>query len=413
MRIVKVEDLHADAGWRTVSFLKITTDEGIVGYAECHEGMGGPAMIQVIRRMAQSVIGLDPRDVGPIGSRLYLMNQMTQGGMIAQAIAAIENACLDIKGKAAGLPVHALYGGAYRKSLATYWSHCGTYRARSSALFEQQVGLQPVRKLEDLTTLGKEVVERGFRALKTNLLQFGGELPQQYRPAFSGGTGSPELNVTPELIKAAVDQMSAFRDGVGPDVAIMLDLNTHFKPEGLRRMAKALEPLNLNWLEADPNNAEALASLRNWTTIPIASLELIYGRRNIRPFLEAGSVDVCIVDPLWNGFPEAIKIASMADAYEVNVAAHNAHGYHATIMGAHLCAAIPNFRYMEFDVDEVPWMTDFFTCSPVIENGEMLVPDGPGWGCDVVEEAVLAHPPKNGATSPWLLDWHRQNGVSV
>jgi L-alanine-DL-glutamate epimerase-like enolase superfamily enzyme len=81
-------------------------------------------------------------------------------------------------------------------------------------------------------------------------------------------------------------------------------------------------------------------------------------------------------------------------------------------MGAHLCAAIPNFRIMEFDVDEVPWAADFVTRPPVIEDGEMLVPTGPGWGCDVREEAVLAHPPKNVGGATWLLDFHRRHNVN-
>jgi len=412
MRIVKVEDLHADGGWRTLSWVKITTDEGLVGWTEMAEGMGGPGMIQVIRRMAELVIGADPRDIGPIGSKLYYMNQMTQGGMVAQAIGAIENACLDIKGKAAGLPVYDLYGGAYRRRLPSYWSHCGTYRARSGGLFEKVADTPPVRSLDDIVELGREVVQKGYRGMKTNLLLFDGPEPHQYRPAFSGGAGSPELNAPQWLLEAARDQIAAFREGIGPQCDLMFDLNTHYKPEGLRRMAEILEPYRLNWLEVDCYDPAALSRLRQWTPVPIASLETIYNRRQIKRFLDVDAVDVCIVDPVWNGFPEAIKIASMADAYEVNVAAHNAHGYLATIIGAHMSAAIPNFRYMEYDVDEVPWAADFVTHPPVVENGDMLLPTGPGWGCDVNEEAVLARPPKNPAAS-WMLDWHRARGVAV
>lgn len=413
MRIAKIEDLHADAGWRTLSFLKITTDEGLVGYAECAEGMGGPGMIQVIRRMSQLVIGLDPRNVGAIGARLYLSHQMTQGGMIAQAIGAIENACLDIKGKAANIPVYDLYGGPQRDQLETYWSHCGTYRARSNGLFEKTNGTAPIRTLDDIAELGKEVIAKGYKGLKTNLLLFDEAAPRQYRPAFVGGDASPALNWSPELVAAAVAQMSTFRDAIGPNCNLMLDLNTHYKADGLRRMAKALEPTKLTWLEVDSYSPSALAALRAWTTLPIGSLETIYGRRQIKPYLDAEAVDVCIIDPLWQGFPEAMKIANLAEIYDVNVAAHNSHGYHATIMGAHLSAAIPNFRYMEFDVDEVPWMSDFFTYSPTVKDGYMELPTAPGWGCDVVEEAVLAHPPTTADKMPWLLDWHRAQGANV
>src|ERR1051325_8230735 len=127
VKIVKIEDMHADGGWRTLSYIKITTDEGIVGWSETSEGMAGPGLIMVIRKLAERLIGRDPRAVGPIGTDLYISTQMSHGGLIAQGIAALETACLDIKGKAAGLPVYDLFGGAHRMRLPIYWSHCGTY----------------------------------------------------------------------------------------------------------------------------------------------------------------------------------------------------------------------------------------------------------------------------------------------
>ena len=240
MKITKIEDLHADGGWRTLSFLKITTDEGIVGWAETSEGMAGPGLVMVIRRLAERLIGRDPRDVGPIGTDLYVATQMAHGGMIAQAIAALENACLDIKGKAAGLPVYALFGGAHRTRLPLYWSHCGTYRVRSAELFERVCKIPPIRTLDDIKKLGQEVIARGFKALKTNTLLFDGARPRQYRPAFVGGAGHPEFNLSPMLLDAITDQLAAFREGIGPKAGLMIDLNFHYKPEGLRQIAKAV-----------------------------------------------------------------------------------------------------------------------------------------------------------------------------
>ena len=84
----------------------------------------------------------------------------------------------------------------------------------------------------------------------------------------------------------------------------------------------------------------------------------------------------------------------MADAYDVNVASHNFNGPLANVMSAHFCAVVPNYRIMEFDVDEVPWKSSFLTNPYVIENGDYLLPTGAGWGTDVNEEALRAHPPK-------------------
>jgi galactonate dehydratase len=139
---------------------------------------------------------------------------------------------------------------------------------------------------------------------------------------------------------------------------------------------------------------KALSLIRQSTTTPIGSLETILGRRNLKPYLESYAVDVAIIDAQWNGLVESIKMASMADAYEVNVASHNFNGPLANIMSAHFCAAIPNFRIMEFDVDEVPWKAKLLTNPYVIENGDLLLPTGPGWGTAVNEAVVRAHPPK-------------------
>src|SRR5262249_39880061 len=112
--------------------------------------------------------------------------------------------------------------------------------------------------------------------------------------------------------------------------------------------------------------------------------------------LENYSVDVAIIDAQWSGLLEAMKMAAMADAYEVNVASHNFNGPLANIMSAHFCAAIPNFRIMEFDADEVPWKAKLLTKPYVIENGEFLLPGGPGWGTAVNEAVIRAHPAKMG-----------------
>ena len=90
-----------------------------------------------------------------------------------------------------------------------------------------------------------------------------------------------------------------------------------------------------------------------------------------------------------------MKIAAMAEPYEINCAPHNFYGHMSTLMSAKMCAAMPNFRIMEIDIDDVPWKDDLVTHPPVIQNGELIVPTRPGWGADINEEAVRAHPPKN------------------
>jgi len=407
MKITKIEDMHADGGWRVMSYLKVSTDEGIVGWSEFHEGMAGPALTMVIRVLGGRIIGMDPRDVAPIAARLYANSRMVEGGILQEAIATITNALMDIKGKAAGLPVYDLLGGAFRKRLPVYWSHCGSYRIRHATVFEGEASTPPIRSLDDIVALGAEVARRGYRALKTNVVLFDADTPYQYRPGFSGLPPSPDLVMDDRVLRATQDLMAAFRQGAGNDTGLMLDLNFNFRPESVRRLARAVEPFDLTWLETDTYNAQALAQIRNGTTVPIASLETIYGQKNFKAFLDAGAVDVGIVDVQWNGILESMRFASLAETYDVLIASHSAHGFLSTMMGAHMCAAMPNFRILEFDVDEVPWMGDLYSAAPVIEDGMYLMSDRPGWGVDVNEEGVLAHPPRPGAAG-WMHDWHQR-----
>src|SRR4029077_1033083 len=240
------------------------------------------------------------------------------------------------------------------------------------------------RTLDDLKAAAREARERGFRALKTNLLLFDANGGRQFAPGMTGaGIGHPELNLDDHILDAMLAQLSALREGAGPGVRLLLDLNFNYKPEGLRRIAKAVEPFNLLWLEMDMFEPKALALIRQSTTTPIGSFETTVARRNLKPYLENYSADVAIIDAQWNGLVESIKMASMADAYEVNVASHNFNGPLANVMSAHFCAVVPNFRISEFDADEVPWKPKMLTKPYIIENGEMLLPTGLGWGTEI------------------------------
>src|SRR5205807_3956637 len=158
--------------------------------------------------------------------------------------------------------------------------------------------------------------------------------------------------------------------------------------------ARALEPVDLVRLEIDLYHPAGLALIRRSARTPIASLQSIYGRRQFRPYFEQQSVDYAIIDVAWNGILESVKIAAMADAFEVNVAPHNFNGHLGSLISAHFCAAVPNFKVMEIDIDDVRWKDDIVTVPPLIEDGHLVLPTGPGWGADINEEFVRAHPPR-------------------
>lgn len=394
MKITKLEILHCDAGWRINSFLKVSTDEGIVGWSEFMEGYGAQGLGIIIEKLGARLIGQDPRPVERISALLYAATRQAAGGLNAQAIAAIENALVDVKAKALGVPVYEMLGGPIRDRLEVYWSHCGTYRARHFDRIRELAGVDPVRSLDDIVRLGAEVKAKGFRGLKTNIIRFDAAKPYIHGPGTNAAPGYPELNISKTVVDAAYDQLMAFREGAGPDVALYLDTNFNYKIDGYVKLARALEPLDLAWLEIDIYDPAGLALIRRSARTPISSCESLYGKRQFRPYFEQQAVDYAIIDVAWNGILESVKIAALADAYEVNVAPHNFNGHLGSLISAHFCAAIPNFKVMEIDIDDVIWKDDIVTVPPVIENGDFLLPTGPGWGADVNEEFVRAHPPK-------------------
>src|SRR4029434_1945014 len=128
MKITQIESLHADAGQRNFDFLKISTDEGVVGWSEYNESFGGLGVSAVIDGLASQVIGKDPRAYEAVVTLLYAVRRQAAGGVVQQAIGAIENARLHSRARALGIPGSGMLGGPVRDRIRLSWSHCGTYR---------------------------------------------------------------------------------------------------------------------------------------------------------------------------------------------------------------------------------------------------------------------------------------------
>ncbi|MDH0867348.1 mandelate racemase/muconate lactonizing enzyme family protein [Mitsuaria sp. GD03876] len=387
MKIVQVEQFRAEGGLRPLCFLKVTGDGGLAGWSEYSELLGGAGVGELIARMAAGLVGTDPRDTARLSQRLEAQTRSASGGLNAQAAAAIENACLDLKAKALDVPVHELFGGAVRDRLPAYWSHFGMHRVRAA----HQLGREPLRTLDDLAAMLDEARDRGYRTLKTNVMLFGDAAPRLYMPGFGRDAGGPGLNLDGALLQAIAAQMGALRAAAGPAFGLALDLNFNFKPSGVRRIAQALEPMALAWLETDLPDPAALAALRQATRTPIASLETLVHRRQVLPYLTAQAVDYAIVDVMWAGLGEAVRIAALAGAHDVNLNTHVFSSPLATAMAAHLGAIAPNFHLMELDVDTPPWVAAMFHQRLQVVDGELLVPAGPGWGIEPDESALRVH----------------------
>jgi L-alanine-DL-glutamate epimerase-like enolase superfamily enzyme len=387
MRITKVETFHCDGGWRPWTFVKVETSEGLHGWGECSDNRNPHGIAGCVRDFEDLLIGQDPRAVELLYWDMLRRTRQNLGGISHKAMAGIELALWDVKAKALGVPVYELFGGPLRDRVRLYWSHCGTTRAiRGKAL-----GTPPLRTLDDIAALGREVVRRGFTALKTNIV-IPGDPATVYFPGFGRGPNTTDGVANVEILHAIERLIGTFRAAVGPDVGVALDLNYNFRTEGALRIAKLLEPFDLQWLEYDNWDPRALLQLKQSTSTRIASCESLVSTRQYRPFLELQAMDVAIIDVPWNGWSQAVTIGRMAEAYEIAIAPHNYYSHLADLHSAHLCAILPNVRIMEIDVDDVPWKAELVTEPPQITGGHLTIPKAPGWGADINEQVLRAHP---------------------
>src|SRR6267142_432059 len=334
MKITRVEALHADGGWRPWTFVRIETDTGLVGWGECSDNRSPYGIAGSVRDLAPLLVGQDPR------------------------------------------PVERLY-----------WSHCGTTRARMGSM----LGTAPLKTYDDIAALGREVVARGFTALKTNMV-IPGDPATVYFPGFASGINTTDGAPTVEILDAIDRLIGTFREAVGPKVGLCLDLNYNFRTEGVLRIAKLLERYDMQWLEYDNWDPDALLQIKQSTSTRLASCESLVTVRQYRPFLERHAVDVAIIDVPWNGFSQSVQIGRLAEACEINIAPHNYYSHLADLHSLHLCAVLPNVRIMEIDIDDVPWKETLVTKAPVIRDGHIWLSDAPGWGADIDERVLKEHP---------------------
>jgi len=386
--IESVEHLHANAGWRNYHYLKVTTSDGVAGWAEYDEALRSPGVTAVIEKLTPHVIGTPVGDVERLTTRLGILTRPAPGSAVTMGIGAIENAVLDAKARTLGVPCYSLLGGKVRDTIRVYWSHCATWRISLPQWYGNEIN-----HIDQVVELGAEVADSQFGALKTNIFLYDeGDKPRSWFPGF-GQPDEPGLNVEREVLDNIVRHLTALREGAGPAIDLLIDLNFNARTEGYLRIARELADLDLFWIEIDHDSPAGMSRVREASTNAISGGETLFDVKGFLPFFQAGSYDVAIIDTIWNGTWRSMKMAAAAAAFEVNVAPHNYYGHLCTMMSAHFAAAVPNLRIMETDIDRLPWDDDLVTHAPEFVDGHLVIPDRPGWGTEPIEEAIRAHPP--------------------
>jgi galactonate dehydratase len=357
----------SQSGSRNWLFLKIYTDAGITGVGECS---GWPRVVErAVQDLSTLLVGEDPRDIERLWQKMFgaIMGHGMTGVVGAGAMSGIDMALWDIKGKVLQTPVWNLLGGKVRDRIRVY-GHANTPEVAIS------------------------LKERGITAVKT------------------GG------------VARIVEKVDAIRQAIGDEMDLMVDL--HGPPWMTTKDAiitgRALEPYHLLFFEDPiaPENADALARIQDHVAIPIAAGERFATIWGLRPLIERELVDVVQPDTgRAGGISQLMKVAAMAEAHHIAVAPHSGSlGPVAEFAALHVLAAIPNALILERLEDDWPGRHEVTDPVPRTLSGYLPVPDAPGLGVDIVEEAVARYPsqknlavsgsPDNGAYEPGTFDEH-------
>lgn len=386
LKITGVRTFIVDGGFRPWTFVKIETSDGTVGWGDCTDWGSPKPVAAMVERMAEEIVGRDPMQAERIWWDLDTMSVRHSGGIASKAMSGIDSALWDIRGKVLNAPVAQLLGGAMRDALRLYWSHFGSTRATRA----ERLGLKRVETTDDLRALCDEAKERGYTAVKTNLFALT-DRPDAL--PIANHAGDHPGNLPPGARRNAEAIVGTLREALGPDVDIALDVAFRFKLGGAIKLAQALEPYNLMWLEVETFDPDALRLIRESTKTTICTGESLFGTRGFRPYLERHAQDIIMPDLAWNGITMGKKIADMAHTYDTLCAFHNCHSPITTLVSASVAATIPNFFILEIDEDDPPWRNDLMTHPFEIRKGYLQLPQRPGLGSDLIEEQLLKHPP--------------------
>jgi galactonate dehydratase len=388
MKITGLKTFFVKPRWL---FLKVQTDEGIAGWGEPIVEGWAQTVAAAVREMGRYLVGQDPRRIEHHWQVIYRGGFYRGGPVLTSALSGIEQALWDIKGKWLGVSVHEMLGGAVRERVRVY-----SHLYPRSADLRAELGLEP-GKYVDLLDLpapawgrcARDATDCGFTAIK------------------AGPLGPAETLEGPDYIQQAVDRVEAMRDAVGDAVDIALDFHGRVGPALARRLIEALEPYRPLFIEEPclPENVDAMAEVARSTNVPIATGERLFTRWGFREVLEKRAAAVLQPDLSHaGGIAEVRKIAAMAESYYAAIAPHCPLGPISLAAGLQVDACTPNFLCQE----QVNLGQGYLKEPFVAEEGYIAVPQGPGLGIEVDEEA-LAEKASDGEWSNPL--WWRQDGA--
>ena len=357
MKIVSVTTFQVPPRW---AFVRIETDDGIVGWGEPVVEGRAATVCAAVEEFSDLLIGQDPENIEDLWTAMYRGGFYRGGPILMSAIAGIDQALWDIKGKAHDMPVHQLLGGKVRDRISTY-SWVGGDRPSETA-----------RQAMD-------AVESGFTAVKMN------------------GTEELQFIDSWDKVTKAVENVATVRDAVGSGIGIAVDFHGRVHAPMAKALIRELEPFHLLFIEEPvlSENLDAVLDTLRATPTPIALGERLYSRWDVKRILATGAIDILQPDPCHSGgITETRKIAAMAEAYDLAIALHCPLGPIALATCLQIDAGAYNAVIQEqslgihynADNDLLDYVVDRSVFDYV--DGMIAIPTGPGLGIEIDEEYV-------------------------
>ena len=348
---IETETVHVNhrGNWL---FVKVQAEDGTTGIGEASHGRDDERVRNLIDSLIPSLVGLNIFELEAYRRRFF---RDSEGHAYHTAISGIEQALWDIVGKSIGVPSYQLLGGKCRNRIRLYANINRATVDRSPQGFARNA---------------EKAVAEGFTAIKC--APFDGVAASE----ISKGTLNTAINL-------GVDRIRAIRDAIGPDIDLMVDCHSRFNSGLIIQTAKALDDLNLFWIE-DPvplTDLDAVAHVSQSTSMPIATGERLRTLVDFERLLKVGNVDYILPDVKHvGGLLGLKKIATLAETTNVKVTPHNPSGPVATAASVQCMASIQNFGILEYAWGEVDWRRKLVEPPEEIKDGFIEVPNGIGLG---------------------------------
>jgi len=376
LKIINIETIPVFGGGRDWVFVRVHTDEGLIGTGEGTLEGRARTMVAAVNELNDYLIGEDPHRIEHLWQIMYRHAFYRGGPVMNSAISGVEQALWDILGQALNQPVHQLLGGRVRDKIRVYAN--GPRGTTPEEIAESALALK----------------ERGFTAMK--LVPFGPTKPVD-------GMG---------VIRNAAAIMQAVRDAVGPDVDLMVDAHGRLSPTMAIQIGQVIKQYGILFFEEPclPENANAMATVARECGIPVATGERLFTKWGFRDILENGAAALLQPDLAHcGGIMEGRKIAAMAEVYYAGFAPHNPLSPVNMRASLHLDAVVPNFIMQEWVADDPPWRDEILQHPVVIKDGWAEIPMEPGLGTALNLDVCAAHPAKS-IHLPVL--WHDDGAVA-